>query len=88
MELPHGSPFFSPTVGIDKPAIVRHALATADVVAFAGDSRPDVEPALLVEPEMRFATGFLADDLTRRDEGFRPFERMIDVARALTLSGQ
>jgi 2-hydroxy-3-keto-5-methylthiopentenyl-1-phosphate phosphatase len=86
MELPHGAPFFSAEVGIDKPAIVRHALATVDVVAFAGDGPPDVEPALLVDPALRFATGFLAEELARRGEGFRPFERWIEVARALDVS--
>lgn len=83
MELPQGSPFFSSEVGIDKPAIVRQALATAEVVAFAGDGPPDVEPALLVDPAWRFATGFLAEELARRGEGFRPFERWGEIARML-----
>ena len=37
MERPTGSPFFDPEVGVDKPAIVRDALARAEVVAYAGD---------------------------------------------------
>lgn len=87
MERPEGSPFYSWEVGIDKPAIVRQALASADQVAFAGDGPPDIGPALLVPPDLRFATGFLADELRRRGEPFRPFDRWIEVARALTAEG-
>jgi 2-hydroxy-3-keto-5-methylthiopentenyl-1-phosphate phosphatase len=86
MELPHGSPFFSAEVGIDKPAIVRHALATADEVAFAGDGPPDVAPALLVKPGLRFATGFLAGALAERGAEFHPFQSWIEVARVLAAS--
>src|SRR5262245_52055511 len=54
------SPFYSASFGIDKSAVVRHALHATQTVAFAGDGPPDVEPALLVRPELRFARGFLA----------------------------
>jgi 2-hydroxy-3-keto-5-methylthiopentenyl-1-phosphate phosphatase len=83
MELPRTSPVFSPSTGIDKPGVVRHALATSDVVAFAGDGPPDLEPALLVRPELRFATGHLAGELERLGERFRRFEGWSDVAGAL-----
>ncbi|MFO0911092.1 MAG: HAD-IB family phosphatase [Isosphaeraceae bacterium] len=83
MELPAESPVFSPTVGIDKPAIVRRAMAQSDTVAFAGDGPPDLEPALLVPPALRFATGTLAEELARRGEPFRRFTVWSDVARAL-----
>ena len=83
MELPRTSPVFSPSTGIDKPGVVRLALATHDVVAFAGDGPPDLEPALLVRPELRFATGHLAGELERLGEGFHRFERWSEVARTL-----
>jgi 2,3-diketo-5-methylthio-1-phosphopentane phosphatase len=83
MELPRSSPVFSPTTGIDKAGVVRRALATHDVVAFAGDGPPDLEPALLVRPELRFATGHLADELGRLGEGFHRFEQWSEVARML-----
>jgi 2-hydroxy-3-keto-5-methylthiopentenyl-1-phosphate phosphatase len=45
MSLPERSPFFSPTTGVDKVAIVQDALKRSDCkVAFAGDGRPDLEP--------------------------------------------
>jgi len=56
-------------------------------VAFAGDGRPDLEAALLVEPGLRFARGWLAKELGRRGEGFRPFERWAEVAGALIGEG-
>ncbi len=83
-ELPVDSPFFSPNVGIDKPAVVRDALARAATVAFAGDGPPDVAAALLVRPDLRFARGWLAAELGRRGESYRGYERFSDVARALT----
>lgn len=83
MERPTDSRFFSPTVGIDKPAVVRHALATARRVAFAGDGVPDLEAATLVRPELRFARGDLADLLRREGLPFTPFERWSEVARHL-----
>jgi 2,3-diketo-5-methylthio-1-phosphopentane phosphatase len=83
MELPRSSPVFSPTTGIDKPGVVRLAMTTHDVVAFAGDGPPDLEPALLVRPELRFATGYLAGELERLGEPFRRFEEWSEVARML-----
>ena len=50
MSLPEHSAFFSPTTGVNKVEIVRDALNRSDCVAFAGDGRPDLEPALMVEP--------------------------------------
>ena len=77
------SPFHSAAVGVDKSAVVRHAIRLAETVAFAGDGPPDLEPALLVRPELRFARGFLADALRERGEAFRPFTRWSEVAREL-----
>jgi 2-hydroxy-3-keto-5-methylthiopentenyl-1-phosphate phosphatase len=83
MTLPLDSRFLSRSTGINKLAVVKDALATSDVVAFAGDGRPDLEPALLVRPELRFARGWLAEALLQRGETFRPFERWSEVADEL-----
>jgi 2-hydroxy-3-keto-5-methylthiopentenyl-1-phosphate phosphatase len=81
--LPVDSPFFSAPTGIDKPGVVRDALRRTEHVAFAGDGRPDLEPALLVRPEYRFARGWLAEALTERGEAFHPFSRWSEVADKL-----
>jgi 2-hydroxy-3-keto-5-methylthiopentenyl-1-phosphate phosphatase len=77
------STYHSPSIGVDKSAVVRHALRVAEKVAFAGDGPPDLEPALLVPPELRFARGFLAQALRERGEAFRPFSRWSEIAREL-----
>ena len=82
-KLDPSSPFHSASVGVDKAAVVRHALRVAHTVAFAGDGPPDLQPALLVRPELRFARGFLADALRQRGEVFRPFSRWSEIAREL-----
>ena len=82
-KLDPSSPYHSASVGVDKSAVVRHALQLAEMVAFAGDGPPDLEPALLVRPELRFARGFLADALQERGEAFQPFSRWSEIARQL-----
>ncbi len=84
MTLPGASPFFSREIGVDKEAIVRDALERADAVAFAGDGRPDLAPALLVEPGHRFARGWLADALDARGESYHAFDRWSEIAHRLT----
>jgi 2-hydroxy-3-keto-5-methylthiopentenyl-1-phosphate phosphatase len=83
MFLPERSRFFSPTTGVNKVEIVRDALDRSDRVAFAGDGRPDMEPALLVKPELRFARGWLAEAFTERGEKFHPFEHWSQIADQL-----
>jgi 2,3-diketo-5-methylthio-1-phosphopentane phosphatase len=83
LELPSDSPYFSPSHGIDKAAVVRAALRGGGRVAFAGDGYPDVPAARLVEPGLRFATAALARALEREGLPFRRFERWSEVARAL-----
>src|ERR1700733_3681483 len=83
MSLPESSRFFSPTTGVNKVEIVRDALSRSDRVAFAGDGRPDMEPALLVKPEFRFARGWLAEAFTERGEKFHPFEHWSQIADQL-----
>jgi 2-hydroxy-3-keto-5-methylthiopentenyl-1-phosphate phosphatase len=80
MSLPEHSAFFSATTGVNKVEIVKEALNRADRVAFAGDGRPDLKPALLVKPQLRFARGWLAEALSERGEGFHPFERWSQIA--------
>jgi len=83
MSLPERSPFFSPSKGVNKTAIVQDALNRSDRVAFAGDGRPDLKPALLVPPQLRFARGWLAESLSDRGEKFQPFERWSEIADQL-----
>lgn len=72
MEFPFSSPYFCRETGIDKTRLVQTALGQG-IVAFAGDGRPDLGPALLVDPSMRFAKGRLAEELTNRAESFQQF---------------
>jgi 2-hydroxy-3-keto-5-methylthiopentenyl-1-phosphate phosphatase len=83
MSLPERSPFFSPTKGVNKTAIVQDALKRSDRVAFAGDGRPDFRPALLVRPQLRFARGWLAEALSERGEKFHLFECWSKIADQL-----
>jgi 2-hydroxy-3-keto-5-methylthiopentenyl-1-phosphate phosphatase len=82
-KLDSSSPYHSASVGVDKSAVVRHAQRIAQKVAFAGDGPPDLQPALLVRPELRFARGFLADALRQRGEAFRPFSRWSEIVSEL-----
>jgi 2-hydroxy-3-keto-5-methylthiopentenyl-1-phosphate phosphatase len=68
---------------VNKVAIVQDALKRSDCVAFAGDGRPDLRPALLVQPRLRFARGWLAEALSERGEGFYPFDRWSQIADQL-----
>ena len=79
IDLPVHSRFFSPTVGIDKEAIVRDAISRSDQVAFAGDGPPDVASAMLVKPELRFARGWLARHFDERAVPFVEYRRWTDV---------
>jgi 2,3-diketo-5-methylthio-1-phosphopentane phosphatase len=82
-KLDSSSPYHSASVGVDKSAVVQHALHVADTVAFAGDGPPDLQPALLVRPRLRFARGVLAEQLRERGEAFQPFSRWSEIAREL-----
>jgi 2-hydroxy-3-keto-5-methylthiopentenyl-1-phosphate phosphatase len=83
MEMPAGSPFLSPSLGVDKTAIVRRYLESGRPVAFAGDGFPDAEPARLVPEGLRFARGDLANVLDQERLSFRPFETWSDISRVL-----
>jgi len=83
LRLPGHSSFFTRSTGIDKVAVVRDALGRAAEVAFAGDGRPDLAPALLVPGARRFARGWLAGELRARGETFRPFTDWTEIADTL-----
>lgn len=87
MEMPAGSPYLSPSLGVDKTAIVRGYVGRGRPVAFAGDGFPDADPARLVPGELRFARGDLADVLRAERLPFRPFETWSDIARAVLGEG-
>jgi 2-hydroxy-3-keto-5-methylthiopentenyl-1-phosphate phosphatase len=87
MELPMRSPFLSPTLGVDKAAVVRSYLESGRPVAFAGDGYPDADPARLVPGDRRFARGALATVLSNEGFPFHPFETWSDIARLLLQRG-
>jgi 2,3-diketo-5-methylthio-1-phosphopentane phosphatase len=84
LERAYDSPFCSEQFGVDKAAVVRDAFTRYRNVAFAGDGAPDLESALLVHPDFRFARGYLAQELARRGESFRSFDRWSEIAELLT----
>lgn len=88
MQMPTGSAYLSPTLGVDKTAIVRGYVESGLPTAFAGDGFPDADPARLVPGDRRFARGDLADVLRRGGEPFRPFDTWSDIARLLVQEGR
>jgi 2,3-diketo-5-methylthio-1-phosphopentane phosphatase len=83
MEMPLGSPFLSPTLGVDKASVVRCHLENGRTVAFAGDGFPDEEAARLVPGNLRFARGDLANVLEKHGEPFQTFSVWSEIARRL-----
>lgn len=83
MELPHESPYFSPTHGIDKAAAVQAAQQRAKRVAFAGNSESDLEAARLVPGHLRFAREDLPRLLDREGLQYQRFERWSEIASVL-----
>lgn len=83
MEMPVGSPFLSPTLGVDKARIVQHHLEQGRTVAFVGDGFPDEEAALLVPGGLRFARNDLADVLRQKGEPFQLFNAWSEIAQCL-----
>jgi 2,3-diketo-5-methylthio-1-phosphopentane phosphatase len=83
MELPPVGPYFSPSLGIDKAAVVREGLARGRLVAFAGDGFPDIDAARLVPAELRFARGDLARALCEEGLQFENFDRWSEIADRL-----
>jgi 2-hydroxy-3-keto-5-methylthiopentenyl-1-phosphate phosphatase len=88
MRWPADTPFPSRDNGISKEGVIRSHLDDGREVAFAGDGPADLDPALLVAPELRFARADLAEALRARGAAFRPFDRWSEVARALVARAQ
>ncbi len=87
MEIPTSSPYWSPTLGVDKTGVVRDFLNQGLTVAFAGDGFPDAEPARLVPAERRFARGDLAGVLRGEHLLFYPYDVWSDIASRLLQRG-
>jgi 2,3-diketo-5-methylthio-1-phosphopentane phosphatase len=87
MEMPTGSRFWSPTLGVDKADVVRGYLNERRTVGFAGDGFPDEEAARLVPAELRFARGDLAAVLRSAKLSFQPFDTWSDIAHTLLHRG-
>jgi HAD superfamily phosphoserine phosphatase-like hydrolase len=87
MEMPTGSRFWSPTLGIDKADVVRGYLNEGRTVGFAGDGFPDEEAARLVPADLRFARGDLAAVLGSAKLPFHWFESWSDIAHTLLHRG-
>jgi 2,3-diketo-5-methylthio-1-phosphopentane phosphatase len=83
MTLPATSPYFCPSLGVNKAQIVRTALRAGADVAFAGDGYPDLEAAVLVPEQRRFARGALGETLRQRRFGFRSFSSWEEIAAQL-----
>jgi 2,3-diketo-5-methylthio-1-phosphopentane phosphatase len=84
MSLPEQSPFFRSDVGIAKEQVVQHYRRSGRTVAFAGDGRPDVDPALLVDSRHCFATGWLNERLDQMGHPHQRFQRWSEIAAELT----
>lgn len=83
MRLPVDSPYLSHTLGVDKAKIVEDLLSSEVRVAFAGDSDPDADPARLVDSDMRFARGELAELFRHEGLPFREFNTWSEVVQTL-----
>lgn len=83
MELPLDSPYCTESTGIDKEAVVLSARERYERVAFAGNGKPDLVAALLVDDDLRFARGWLAGELSRRGVPYHRFSWWSDVVESL-----
>jgi len=83
MTMPDDPLFVSQELGVNKVAVVREALKQTDCVAFAGDGRPDLVPALMVQPSRRFAKSWLAKRLHEIGESYIPFDRWSEIPEHL-----
>ena len=77
------SEYYDADIGVSKPAVVKKAQERYQQVAFAGDGPPDYAAIQLVQPELRFACGWLADQLDAKQLAYHPFNRWSDIASKL-----
>lgn len=87
IDRPYDSPFYNEETGISKRDVVLDAVRRGAKVYYAGDGSPDIDSAMLVRPNRRFARGYLAEYLSRRREGFNEFERWSEIVDELLSSG-
>ena len=87
MEMPTGSAYWSPTLGVDKARVVSRCVSEGKTVAFAGDGYPDAEAARLVPAGLRFARGDLAAVFRSESSPFNAFETWSDIADTLLQRG-
>jgi 2-hydroxy-3-keto-5-methylthiopentenyl-1-phosphate phosphatase len=83
MEAPSDSPYFRPEFGVDKKMLIEDMQNRYLRVAFAGNGSPDLQASLAVQPELRFARGWLARRFDQESVPYRPFEAWSEVADAL-----
>lgn len=83
LEAPLSSPFYCAETGIDKLAIVQSYIKKGATVAYAGDGFTDVQAALQVTPELRFARADLAAELQKQNAPYNSFEYWGEVADTL-----
>ncbi len=83
MRAPQDSLYFSREMGVNKSAMVRQAMKEAPCVAFAGDGRPDLAPAMLIDEQLRFAKSWLAIKLDETDEGYVAFGHWAEIAETI-----
>lgn len=86
IERPFDSPFYNEQTGISKRDVVLDALRRGAKVYYAGDGSPDIDSAMLVRPERRFARRYLAEYLSRCREGFNEFETWSEIVDELLRS--
>lgn len=80
------SPYYSSVYGIDKEKVARDLMAGYDTVFFAGDSRPDLEAALIADTV--FAKGKLQGLLDEKKHPYIPIKNFSDVATYLKAHGE
>lgn len=83
MSRPENSLFRSQELGVNKAGVVAQYRKQGFQVAYAGDGWADLDAALLVGPDLRFAKADLAQALRERGEPFQFFETWTEVAAAL-----
>lgn len=71
-------PYFSEFYGIDKARLARELMKDYDTVLFAGDSRPDLEAAMLADTI--FAKGKLQKLLDQENRRYVPINNFKEVA--------